>query len=37
VHLSVSADGDRRYVIRSETIDDTFEALKRFLEAGDGA
>lgn len=33
VHLSVSASGDKRYVIRSETIDDTFEALKRFLEA----
>jgi DNA-binding transcriptional ArsR family regulator len=35
VHVNVSASGEKSYVIRSETIDDTFAALTRFLEAED--
>jgi DNA-binding transcriptional ArsR family regulator len=35
VHVNVSASGEKSYVIRSETIDDIFEALRRFLEAED--
>jgi DNA-binding transcriptional ArsR family regulator len=35
VHVNVSASGEKSYVIRAETIDTTFAALKRFLEAED--
>jgi DNA-binding transcriptional ArsR family regulator len=35
VHVNVSASGEKSYVIRAETIDDTFAALTRFLEAED--
>jgi DNA-binding transcriptional ArsR family regulator len=37
VHVNVSSSGEKSYVIRSETIDDTFGALMRFLEAEDDA
>jgi hypothetical protein len=33
--VNVSASGEKSYVIRAETIDTTFAALKRFLEAED--
>lgn len=35
VHVNVSSSGEKSYIIRSETIHDTFDALKRFLEAED--
>lgn len=36
VHVNVSSSGEKSYVIRSETINDTFNTLMRFLEMKDG-
>ena len=34
VHVIISGEDEKRYAIRSETIDETFLALKKFLSAG---